>query len=342
MKKLNVKFTLLTVITIFAITTSCTNDVDQSFPAVNAKPVGTLVIDKTSILELDNMTTPTVDESVVKCTLNMSQGYKTNMKYKVEFLPSESTGNIDDVEVVLEASPIDFGTDGFLLTVPAFETSVNFDIKSVFDILPEQAETLKFRVYPVGDLNGAINPASEFFTLTLGNSKSDALKIIFDWNGDATFKGLDNATYHYSDFDFDLEIYDSSFSTVLESSYSASPESIDFANTYADGTYYIVPSFWSNPAVAPMLPINFAPKVTVSKPGVFVKEFDMSGVWNSTIGGFQQGNPDAYNVLAYFVKTTVAGEAMYQLFDTNDVLLVSGKMANLKNAFEVKAASKRK
>ena len=163
----------------------------------------------------------------------------------------------------------------------------------------------------------------------------------------------------FDEFDFDLEIYDAGFNAVL-SSYSSSPEEIEFLAAYPDGTYYIVPSFWSLPIPytaaeiaagadplrkLPMLPITFDVKLTVAKPGVFVKEFDLSSLWNSTVGGADNGNPDGYNVTANFTKTTVDGVAMYEL-RAADVLdgpiLVSGRMADLKAMLQSKSNIKAK
>lgn len=345
MKKINFNFYILGLVAVFGLTTSCTNNVDQNYPPVNAKPVGTLSVDNTSLLELDNPSTPVTDESIATCVLNMSQAYKTDMKYKVEFLASESTGTLDDFTVNLDASPIDFGSEGFLLVVPKNSNSASFTIAANFDIAIEQTETFKFRIYPVGDLNGAINPSTEFFTITIGNSISDSLRATFDWNGDSTYIGVDNASHSLSDYDFDLEIYDSSFSNVVGDSYSNSPEEIDFDTSNPDGIYYIVPSFWSSVGTtAPALPIVFNATVTVSKPGLFTHVFDLSGIWNSTTGGIQQGNPDGYDIMAYFIKTTNgSGEAIYELYDANDnSLLASGKLAGIKSLLGSKSKRNRK
>jgi hypothetical protein len=320
---------------------SCDNDVDQDYVLSGIKATATMTADKTNILESDDPSTATVDESVVNVTLTMDKPYKTLMKYKLEFLGSESTGTLDDIKINLEESPIDFGSAGYLIEVPAYSTSVTFSISGVLDLPAEVVENFKFRVYPVGDLDGAINSSTQYLSFTLGNSISDSLKITFDWNGDAEYIGEDNEVYNLSEFDFDLEIYDSAFN-IVATSYSSSPEEIDFDSSEADGTYFIVPSFYTVAAVQPVLPINFTPKVTVSKPGVFTREFDLSGVWNSTIGGDQQGNPDAYNLLAYFVKSTVGGEAMYSLYDADDNLLVSGRFANIKSLLGSKSKKARK
>lgn len=318
---------------------SCTNDVDQDYNLSGNESVATVTADKTALLEKDDAATPSVNEAVANFVVSVDKPFITNMKFKLEFLPAESTGTLDDIVISLEDSPIDFGSAGYLITIPRNELSTSFSIASVFDDAVETSETFKFRVYPVGDLNAVVAAESQIITLTIGNSTDDTLRITFDWNGDGEWRNQNNEFRPLSDFDFDLEIYNSSLSAVIATSYSDSPEKIELdPSDYADGTYFIVPSFWSNPVGStdplddlPMLPISFSPKVTVAKPGVFVREFDLAGIWNSTAGGNEQGNPDAYQIIAYFVKTTNAGtgEATYQLFDANDNLLDSGKIANL-------------
>ena len=329
---------------------SCENTVDQDYALTGLEPIATITADKTALLELDNPATVGVDESVLNVTVTMDKAHKTPIKYKVEFMPNESTGSLDDVSFSLTESPIDFGSAGFLITVPAYATTVNFTISALLDLPAEALENFKFRVYPVGDLDGKVNPSTELISFTVGNSISNDLKVILDWNGDAEWKSQDNKVHTLDEFDFDLEIYDASFS-VVANSYSDSPETIDFDATQADGTYFIVPSFYSNPTpaaganintVTPMLPIYFDVKVTVAKPGVFTKVFDLAGQWNTIAGGDAQGNPDAYYLMAYFVKTTVGGQSTYQLFDMDDNLLASGRFANIKSLLSSKSKKNRK
>lgn len=330
---------------------SCENTVDQEYVLTGVEPIATISADKTALLESDNPATVGIDESVLNVSLVMDKAHKTPIKYKVEFISSESTGSLDDVSFSLTESPIDFGSAGFLITVPAYSTTVDFTISAILDLPAEATENFKFKVYPVGNLDGQVNPSTQFINFTLGNSVSNDLRVILDWNGDAEWTSQDEKVHTLDDFDFDLEIYDASFNIVADS-YSDSPEQIDFdAAGQPDGTYFIVPSYYSNklPAaganintVTPMLPIYFDVKVTVSKPGVFTRIFDLAGKWNTITGGDQQGNPDAYYLMAYFVKTTTGGVSTYQLYDMDDNLLVSGRFANIKSILSSKSKKTRK
>lgn len=346
MKKLKYSLYFLSMVGVLGFTSCDENDVDQDYPLSGDKPVVSISATSVTMVESGEGSTATFNVTATKAST-------TTMKLKLEFLPEESTGSLDDVVIALDDSPIDFGSAGSLITIPANSLGTTFQISAVFDILPEGPETLKFRVIPVADLNSTVAEDSQIITLTINNSTSDSLVSIFDWNGDQEYLGNDNVYHLLSDFDFDLEIYDEMFN-VVATSYTSSPEEIELTSgDIADGTYYIVPSLYStlvvDPAtgdpttVPPMLPLNYAAKLIVAKPGVFMHEINLSDKWSYNVGGAEEGNPDAYVVAAYFVKTTVDGEAMYQLYDaTNDALLAEGRMADLSAAFNNTKAKKAK
>lgn len=325
MKKLKINLFALSLVSILSLV-SCDKE-DQSYTNTTNSPVGTLVADKTTISESDDDATLAL-ENVASYTFTMDKAYKTNMKFKVELMGSESTATASDFESNLPESGIDNGSDGFLITIPANETAVSFTISGIFDSAAEPTEVLKFKITPAANLNGLVDGNSQMFTLNIGNSTSNNLDISFDWGIGKTYIGLDEAEHEYKDFDFDLEIYNAGGSVVL-SSYSSAPEEIEFLSTYPNGTYTITASFWdASTSPEPMLPINFKPTLTVAKKGVFVRTFDLSGVWNSATGGDQQGNANAYLDVAYFVKTG----STFQLYDMDNTLLVTGKSGVVKNA----------
>jgi hypothetical protein len=343
MKKINFKLNIFSFLAVAALSlSSCDeNDVDQDYVLNLNRPVATLTADDTSIVENDDAATTAVNESVASYTLTLDKAYNSNIKYKIELLPS-STASLDDFTISLPDSPIDQGSDGYLITVPKFTTVFNFSISAIFDIAPEQTEKLDFRLIPAADLNGVVAANSKNFSLSIGNSVSNDLRIIFDWNSAGTYVGVDNVTHDLSDYDFDLEIYDAGFSSILADSYTNAPESVDIDSDFADGTYVIVGSLWTlNGPVAPALPIRFQTKLTVTKPGLFVNEIDLPNLWTSSTVGAQQGNSDAYQVCGSFTKTTVGGVATYQVFDPSNNLVVSGRFANFKSLLGIKSKKAR-
>lgn len=330
----NIKLNFLALASLLIFSTSCEDD--QEYNVTTNAPVGTFSADKTSVVETDNPITPEY-ENLAICNFTMDRPYKTNMSFKVELVASESTGTAEDFEFNLPASGIDNGPEGYLLKVDKNQTNKVFTFTAKFDNAADAVETFKFKITPIADFNGSVAPSSEYFTMTIGNSTSDNLDIIFDWGDGKSYVGVDEDDHNYNDFDFDLEIRNAADITVL-SSYSSAPEAIEFLSTYPNGTYTIVASFWdAAPAAEPMLPINFTPTVTVTKKGIFEKTFDLSGIWDSAVGGNEQGNPDAFVAVAYFTKTG----STFQLYDMNDNLLVSGKSGAVKSAIKsISSASK--
>lgn len=327
MKKLKINLFALSLVSVLSLV-SCDKE-DQSYTNTTNSPVGYLVADKTTISESDDDATVAL-ENVATYTFTVDKAYKTPLKYKVEIISSESTASAADFETSLPESGIDNGSAGYLITIPANETSTSFTISGLLDNAADLNEVLKLKITPAVNLNGLVDENSQVFTLNIGNSTSDNLDIIFDWGVDREYTGLDEATHSFADFDFDLEIANAGGAVVL-ASYSSAPEEIEFLSTYPNGTYTIVASFWdASTAAEPMLPINFTPSVTVTKKGVFERTFDLTGVWNSAIGGNEQGNANAYLDVAYFVKTG----STFQLYDMDDNLLVSGKSGAVKNVLQ--------
>ena len=338
MKKLKINLFALSLVSILSLV-SCDKE-DQSYTNTTNSPIGTLVADKTSISESDDDATLAL-ENVASYTFTMDKAYKTPLKFKVELIASESTGSTSDFETTLPESGIDNGSEGFLITVPANATSTSFTITGILDAEADLNEVLKFRITPATNLNGLVDANSETFTLNVGNSTSDNLDIIFDWDVEKTFLDIDGEEHSYGDYDFDLEIAFNG--TVVLTSYSSKPEAIEFLSTYPDGTFVVKASFYDVAKqtlpvngvptvvdVQPMLPINFKPTLSVVKNGIFAKEFDLSGIWNSTAGGSEQGNPNAVVDVCKFVKTG----SIYQVLDMNDNVLVTGKSGIVKNAIK--------
>ncbi|MCO6175496.1 hypothetical protein NHF50_10615 [Flavobacterium sp. NRK F10] len=310
---------------------SCDDNMDEpGYPALADKPVVTVTYDNLDILELDNETTVGVNENLATFVLTADRIYKEDMKFSIKLNAAESTADANDFTISLSEADLDYGTDGaFVATIPANTLSTTFTVAANFDIYPESTENLVFDIKPMADLNGTVAGSSQKIELTIGNSISDELVLILDWNGDRTYTNITDPNDPYestlADYDFDLEVYNSGFSLV-DYSWSDSPERVNFATSNADGLYFVVAGFYSTYGAVPMLPINFDVTLTIAKPGVFVYDYDMSGIWNSTDGGDDEGNADAYQVPVYFVKTTTNGVATYEVYNlADDTLLASGK-----------------
>lgn len=325
----NIKLNLLALTAVLFLNVSC-NDDENDYPLTSNLPVGTFSADKTTVVEYDDPLTSDY-ENISICNFTMDKPYKTDMKFKIELVQEGTTGTISDFSFNLPASGIDNGSDGYLLKVDKNTTNKVFTFTANFDDAADAVETFRFKITPAGDLNGLVNPITEFFTITVGNSTSNNLNILLDWDSSKTFLDVDGGEHAYDEFDFDLEVYNAGFA-VTNTSYSSAPEKIQFSSGAADGTYYIVPSLYSSEIVdendvvtVPMLPINFNVTLKVVKKGIFEKTIDLSGLWNTTVGGDQQGNPDAYQIAAYFEKV---GNT-YTLYDLDDNVLATGRTSDL-------------
>jgi hypothetical protein len=207
------------------------------------------------------------------------------------------------------------GPVGYVFEVPAYSTNYTFNIETVKDILPEGAENFKVKVYSRRNLKGT---ASDFtIDLTINNFSSTDLIAKLDWSG--TYLGTDGEQHTTCDYDLDLEIYEIG-GGVVRDSYLNCPEQIT-TSTLPDGDYAIVASFWnlgtSDPAPNQDIPF----KVTIAKEGIWLRDFELSGLLNSDMLSGEDGNPDAYIQIATVTKSGTT----YTLKDNDGATLEQGK-----------------
>lgn len=311
---------------------SCVED-DRLENARNQKPVVTL----------DRISASVTEGEEITFKLTVDKALSQDMDFKLELIGG--TGSYRDyvtsgVETTIDEGGYGQGIIGNKLVFPAFQTSMEFTITPIFDIEVEGTETLEIRLRSSGNGLGLVADGSDMINITIANKVSNDFFVSFDFSQNYydTFGSLvepgyidntANAGEHaYCDVDFDLEIYDVSESSVLADSYSSCPESITLDAASPDGTYVIVPSLWTTTGNAvPKTDFFFKTKVTMAKPGVWVKEVRIDNTWKFSAGGAQQGNPLAYKPIAKLVKTGTS--YVLQDYATGDVL-ASGKMANFK------------
>ena len=149
MKKYNFKY-ILAVAALSVFATSCSEDEDATKERV-VKPVVTASQTSFSVTEGE---TVTID-------LTTDTRYFRTMDYKLELVGG--TGSFRDftstgTETILDDG---WGIIGHKITFPAYAETASFDVTPILDLLPEGAETLVFRLYPMGNSNGLIDEASE-------------------------------------------------------------------------------------------------------------------------------------------------------------------------------------
>jgi hypothetical protein len=328
MKKYFINKALFASIMVSLLFASCNEIENDTTDARSVKPIVTA-----------NQTNFSLEEGeTATITLTSNTALNLDMTFKLEMVGGDATFRDYMCSGSETSAGEGFGPIGHIVTVPAYATTATFDITPLFDLLPEGSETLQLRLYSDSYSRGAVAEGSDMINITIANKTSDDFVAVFDFSqnyydsfgslADGTYiDNTVNASSHaFCELDFDLEIYDEFLTSVVENSYSSCPESITLDSTTPDGTYVIVPSLWTTAGNSiPASDFFFKTKITMAKPGVWIKEINIDNNWKFSEGGAVQGNPDAYYPIATLVKTGTT----YVLKDyvTGDVL-ASGKLAN--------------
>lgn len=310
-----------------AVMTSCNDDEDTTLER-GFKP--TITADQTSF-------TVTEGEMVV-VNLTTSRPINDNMDLKLELVGG--TGNFRDYVVDgTETEVVDgWGMIGHKLSFPVYADTYAVNITPILDLLPEGTETLTLKLSSMGNSKGIVAKSSQIITITVANGTSNDFVAVADWSQTSTnahgnlvpgdYLGTDGNRHEFCDFDFDLELYDSGFNVVAQD-YNNCPAEITLTEADPDGTYFIVPSFWTNAVAAANVPegdIAFKMKVTMAKPGVWNHVVNIDNVWKYSLGGADEGFADAYQVAGVLIKTG----GTYELQDLDGNILAQGKVADFK------------
>lgn len=281
----------------------------------------------------------------VTLTLDEPQNIPTDLK--IELL--SGTGEFRDFSVSYGLNdPIDiettvddgWGLIGYKLIIPAYTTSLTFDINALEDFNVEGSESLVLKLSSAGNAIALFPEGEDTINLTINNKVSTNFDVEMAWAGnfasphgtvlETEYVGVDNLKHGYCSFDFDLEIYDASISNVLEFDYDNCPAVATISASDPDGDYVIMPSFWSRTVAAGSVPksgeIIYPVKVTMGKKGSFAHTTDMTGKFKYSTGGVAQGNPNGYIPIAIVTKTGT--NYVLTDFDTAAVL-GSGRYASL-------------
>ncbi|MEP3837979.1 MAG: hypothetical protein ABJM36_10035 [Algibacter sp.] len=147
---------------------------------------------------------------------------------------------IDLVQTGGSASASDFSAHTITIPAGSLTASATVDILQTGDI--EGSETLEIS----GKSRANFNVSPFTFNATIENDYiNDHLDLTLSWDGSA--EDGDLSIMSFCDMDFDLVLYDESFTAlgyVLGS--SACPEE-DYLNGLSDGTYYLVSELYANP-----------------------------------------------------------------------------------------------
>ena len=328
MRKINIKY--IVAFAALGFFASCEPD-NATTDARGVKPVVTAAVTSFTIAEGQTAT--------VNLTVNTP--YFRTMDYKLELVGG--TGSYKDYSTSGTETVLDdgWGVIGYKISVPAYAATASFDITPLVDYLPEGAETLIFRLYPMGNSNGLVAATSETITVNVSNTVLNEVKMDLKWAttynahgnlDDILYAGVDGFSHSLDAYDFDLYIFPLSAPNTYPGATGAEPEYDRIAGTRANGDYEIYIDLWETPrrlaggaaagsGYRPTTLLNLSPILTVSKPGVWVKEIDLSNIWTSnTIPTAVPGN----DASIYAGKVTKAGNT-FTLFDGADVQLATGR-----------------
>lgn len=207
------------------------------------------------------------------------------------------------------------GPDGYVVEIPPYTDSFTTNIDAVFDILPEGTETVEMEMVTYLNRAAIVEGEAIAYDLTINNFEANDFDITFSWDG--TYVDEDGETQDLCDIDFDMELYDAGFSNIANS-YSSCPENFYIGEgVLPDGTYYLVSSLYSTNGATFEEPIDFPAMLTFTKVGISQEILDLSDMWNSTDGGFIEGN-GSYDIV--HVITISNGTYTVEDFNTGDVI----------------------
>lgn len=259
----------------------------------------------------------------------------------VIFRPTSGDAALSDFQVG-NGSKIDYsdgtdtyhtgGPEGYVMEIPPYSETLSIPVEAIFDILPEGNETVTFEMQPYNNRELLVeNGGAVTYTLNITNSISDDLDITMSWDG--TYTDADGDDQDLCDIDFDMELYDSSF-TLIGTAYSGCPENFYIpAGALPDGDYYLLAQFYAMYGATFQSAMNFPVELTVTKIGQVQEVIDLSTMWNSTVGGFDEGNPDWFKMYVLNISGTT-----YTLTDADtSEILFQGKVANFLQNFKPKS-----
>ncbi len=300
-----------------------------------------------SVVTADMTTFDLVEGDAAMVTLTIDKPLNVDSNFKLELVGG--TGAFRDFTVVDggdgnpdtdEETTVDdgYGVIGHKVFLEAYASSVTFDITTLVDYLPEGTETFTFRLYPMGSSTALVDPSSETITLNVSNTTLDELQSELKWAttfnahgnfADVEYLGIDDKIHTVDAYDFDLLVFgpqDNSDGVT-----GAEPEYVTLDQSYPDGDYEFYIDLYDAPrgvtssiggGYKPKRLLSLKPILTLSKPGVWVKEIDLSGIWDSTVVGSATGD-GVFTFAGYVTKSGTT----FTAYDANGDELATGRRA---------------
>ncbi|PHS03773.1 MAG: hypothetical protein COA88_15055 [Kordia sp.] len=281
---------------------------DESLQKANNRPVVTL--------ESNNITVTEGQDAVF--ALNLSEAINHPVEYRIEVIGGTAVEGVDFNMGNFSAGDFYYGAYGYANAVSAHNTTQNFNITTIADVLPEDTKTIEFKFSPYQKMAGTIE--NLFLTVNIENLVSDDLTTTLNWSGD--YLGATDVCDTGAGLDFDLELYTSAGGAPTQVSYTDCPEVITIAGTDADDTYDLDASLWLSNGNTSATITNIPVSITFTKAGFFSETVDLSATFPLADGGLDEGNSNAIKTY-----TIVKSGTIYTISDGTSQI-VTGKYAH--------------
>ncbi|CAM3637880.1 hypothetical protein FSS13T_02510 [Flavobacterium saliperosum S13] len=324
MKKVYRNKFLLSVLLASSVLVSCEDD-DSTLNERYSKPV--IAVDQTtfSVTEGDEIT-------INLSTLAPMSG---SMEFKAELIGG--TASFRDYNTSGDETVEDDGQGiiGHRFSFPAYATEHSITITPELDMFVEGAETMKLRLYSMGNANGALD---QEITINIADYVSNDIAIKLDWSKtranrhgnleEGHYLDADGDEHPYTDYDFDFYVFDADFNEVsgFAAATGNAPEKAVLLNAdLADGDYYIIPDLYDS-GTDPAERFQFEINLEVAKYGVWYHSMPLTYFSDNAVSA-----PNGLNGGETLAAILTKSGTTYTLTDfaSGDVL-ASGRVAQLK------------
>jgi hypothetical protein len=270
----------------------------------NVKPIVNLVDSNVSVEE----------GGTAAITITTSDIASKDIIFKLVQVGGDAVVGVDYKFADADTSAPDYGVVGGRVVIPAYATTGSVNIIGLKTYTP-QGKTATFELRAIQSLVGVAG-AQTNVTATFVITQAAGIDIVYDWPG--TFLDASGNTQSWGDYDLDLELYTSA-GDYVDGSYSSYPEHFNYAvGDLPDGDYMVVPEYWASgasPAVNTQVPASLFFGVAGSGSATI----DLSSVWDTDTGGYDDGNPNWY-VWGKYILTVAGSSFTVTDNDTGDVL----------------------
>lgn len=221
------------------------------------------------------------------------------------------------------------GGTGYVASAPPFSSTIELNIETIQDFIPENTETVRLRLSATSLMTATIQ---QDISININDFVGNDLVTRLNWAGDYLDSSADPCDIN-SGLDMDLElIFDGNY---VQTSYNDCPEELTILSSDADGAYTIDASLWTTNGNISLDGSNIPTSIDFMKAGVFVESVDLSSLFPVNDGGLNDGNGNAITSF-----TVVKSGNNYTITDSNNTQIAQGRFADYRLSLEEKRVLK--